>query len=62
MKKATHRHSKHTILLLMFFRPRGLELNQLGLQVYESRLIQYQTPRTKNKKKVSLILDTSYFL
>ena len=29
MKKATHRHSKHTILLLMFFRPSGLELNQL---------------------------------
>ena len=51
MKKATHRHSKHTILLLMFFRPIVPELNQLGLQVYESRLIPYQTSQTKNKKK-----------
>ena len=37
------------------------ELNQAGLQVYESRLIQFQASGTKNKK-VSVILDTSYFL
>ena len=29
------------------FRPKGLKLNQHGLQVYESRLIQIQTSRTK---------------
>ena len=29
------------------FRPKGLKLNQHGLQVYEFRLIQFQTSRTK---------------
>ena len=40
--------------------PRGLKLNQPGLQVYESRLILFRTTQTKIGG-VSLICNTSYF-
>ena len=43
------------------FRPRSLILNKPGLQVYESRLIQFPTSRTKIGG-VSLILDTAIAL